>query len=117
MSTLVILVASLAVSQTGQSHRADTKCGGYCLYFALRALDLTTEPYSSFEKRLPPLEEGGYSFDDLERIARQYEAHTRALEADMEALSRLDGRRVCIALLNRHFVIIKILIRSEMWFP
>ncbi len=112
MSTLVLLIATTAVCQTGQSQAAGSKCGSYCIYVALCALDLVSEPYSTFEKSLPAIGPDGYSFNDLEQIAQRFGADTLALEADLETLARLKGRRACIALLNQHFVVVKDIDRS-----
>jgi hypothetical protein len=113
MSTLVLVVALVAAGQTGQSPGVSAKCGSFCLFVALRSLDLIAEPYSRFEKHLPPPPVDGYSFGDLEQIAHQFGAHTLALEADLETLSRLDGRRACIAYLNQHFVIVSNIDKSR----
>ena len=107
MPTLVLVIASAVVCQADQPQAAGAKCGSYCIYVALRGLDLVAEPYSSFEKGLPPVHPDGYSFEDLERIAQGFGAHTLALEGDLETLGRLKGRRACIALLNQHFVVVK----------
>ena len=93
MPALVLIVASVVAGQAGQSQGPSSKCGSYCLYVALRALDLIAEPYSTFEKRLPPAPVDGYSFYDLEEIAHRFGAHTLALEADLETLGRLRGRQ------------------------
>lgn len=109
MPILVFLAAFFAADKSGTPAPATARCGSYCVYVALSALDLIHEPYSSFEGRLPPPPANGYSLDDLETFAGRFGAHTLALEADLESLGRLDGRRACIAYLDRHFVVVSLI--------
>ena len=106
MSIVGLLIAWAAVCQNVQSQAASAKCGSYCIYAALRGLDLISEPYSNFEKGLPPVPSEGYSFSDLEQIAQRFgAAHSR--RGRSRNAWAAEGRRACIALLNQHFVVVK----------
>ncbi len=107
MPILVSLVMAAMTTSASDQPRSESKCGGYCLYVALRALDLVEEPYSKFEKGLPAPPADGYSISDLETFAIGKGAKTLAIESDIETLGRLKGRRVCIALMGTHFVVIE----------
>ncbi len=100
MPILVPIILAVLTTTASDQPRSESKCGGYCLYVALRALELVDEPYSKLEKGLPAPPPDGYSISDLETFAVGKGAKTLAIDADVETLGRLKGRRVCIALLE-----------------
>ncbi|MGC8640321.1 MAG: cysteine peptidase family C39 domain-containing protein [Isosphaeraceae bacterium] len=106
MSMMALLLSATVTAAPGDEPNTESNCGGYCLYVALRALDLVPGPYSVFEKGLPKPGPGGYSFLELEQLAERFGAKTVAIEADVDGLNRLKGRRVCIALMGNHYVIV-----------
>ena len=87
--------------------RPDVRCGAYCLFVGLKALDLASGPFATFERNLGPAGAGGYSLTDLERFARERGAATQVIATDLETLRSVSKPSVCIALLKDHFVILK----------
>ncbi len=83
----------------------DPLCGAYCLYVALKSLDLPVGGFSDVEARLGPPSRMGYSMEDLAKGARGFGASTVGVETTLESLEHRPGRFACIALLERgHFV-------------
>ena len=100
--TLALTSARVAAEDPG---KPDLRCGGYCLYVALKALDRPVENYQAFEAVLGQPGRLGYSIDQLAVAARAFGAHAEAVETTVDHLTSRRGRFVCIALLDRgHFV-------------
>lgn len=100
-----LLALSLVV--TAQSDPVDVRCGAFCAYACLRALDLPVASYDDFEKRLGPPTVAGYSMAQLSDVARQYGAHTLGVTTNLENLQRRSGRFTCIVRVPpAHFVVL-----------
>ena len=102
-------VALLAWASVGSADdnfgKPDLRCGGYCLYMALRTLDFNVANYQAIESRLGQPTSLGYSMDQLANAARSFGAHVAGVETTLEDLPRHVGKFACIALLNKgHFV-------------
>lgn len=76
---------------------SDLRCGGYCLYCGLKALDIPIGSYADVEKRLGPPGEFGYSMGQLADVAEQYGVHTSARKTDLDELAKMQRPFVCIA--------------------
>lgn len=102
MSSLCLVVlAAVAVPV----EEPDLRCGSYCLYVSLRALDLPVKSYESLEGKLGQPSSAGYSLGQLDEVARSYGAHTLGVQTSFDNLVRRSGRFACIAhLKGGHFV-------------
>jgi ABC-type bacteriocin/lantibiotic exporter with double-glycine peptidase domain len=100
-STLVIAAAALAAADG----TPDLRCGAYCLYVSLKALDAQVGTYQEFEERLGGPSADGYSLGELQQTAGQYGMQTLAVQTNCENLRRRPGRFACIAHISgNHFV-------------
>lgn len=110
MASKAVLLLSLAcLGQPGTTpdpSRPELRCGSYCLYTALKALDFPVESYSRFEETLGQPTQLGYSMEQLAEAARSVGAYTLAVETSLELLEARPGRFACLALLDQqgHFV-------------
>ncbi len=86
----------------------DLRCGAYCLYVALGALDLKPSSFADLEQRLGQPSALGYSMQQLDESARSFSAYTLGVETSLDNLERRSGRFACIALLEGrgHYVCI-----------
>lgn len=81
------------------------RCGAYCLYVSLKALDFKMPSYQEFESKLGPPGVHGYSMEQLYLAAEEYGASTLGVVTTLENLQRRTGRLACIARLGTdHFV-------------
>ncbi|MCH7990201.1 MAG: hypothetical protein IID46_13760, partial [Planctomycetes bacterium] len=107
-SLLLLLLAFLqtnAAQAKSPANTVDLKCGGYCLYVSLKALDLPVTSYDELEKRLGQPTRAGYSMAQLEKTAKEYGAQTLGVQTSVDNLLRRPGRFACIALIEgNHFV-------------
>lgn len=102
-----MLLISQAPADTSRSLQAvsDLRCGGYCLYVGLNALDFNVGTYSQFEERLGQPSPVGYSLETLAEVARSFGAHAQGFETTLDRLSQRKGTFVTIALVDdNHFV-------------
>lgn len=94
------LVVLLLFSQT-----PDLRCGSYCLYVSLKAIDFPVASYQEVEDRLGQPSRLGYSLGQLAEVAESYGAYTLGVETQPENLRERDQRFACIAHLEpAHFV-------------
>lgn len=101
---ILLAAASVAAAQPAGS-KVDLRCGSYCLYVGLKALDLPVGSYEDLEERLGQPSPAGYSLGQLDEAARAYGAKTLGVKTGLENLRRRPGRFVCIAHLDKnHFV-------------
>jgi hypothetical protein len=95
------------------SKQSDIRCGGYCLYVVLKALDRAPKSYAELEKLLGPPGNLGYSFAQLGDVAEGVGVKTLAVETSLGNLRNRTQPFTCIALLKAsdasagHFVIIQ----------
>lgn len=92
----------------GSLGKPELHCGSYCLFVALRALDIDIPSVESLEEKLGQPGMAGYSMEQLARAAEAFGAHTLGIETSLEHLERRPGRFACIALLegSSHYVCI-----------
>jgi hypothetical protein len=96
----------LTTGKTSSLRAADARCGAYCLYVALRGLDMADMPYQKFESSLPPPAAAGYSMAQLSDFASQHGAHTLGVTTSVENLQLRRERFACVALIkDGHFVL------------
>lgn len=86
----------------------DLRCGAYCLYVALKALERPVGSFEAFEKELGGPSAMGYSMEQLARAAESHGAYSLGVQTSLAHLESRPGRFACIALLERdgHFVCI-----------
>lgn len=103
----VLSVVALAWQPQLPATTVDLRCGGYCLFVALRALDQTTMTYAEFERKLGPPGPAGYSMGQLAEVARSLGAHAMGVQTTLDNLRARQGQFACIALVDRsHFLMI-----------
>jgi ABC-type bacteriocin/lantibiotic exporter with double-glycine peptidase domain len=99
------IIAMSALLQAGTTRDADERCGLYCLYVALKSLDVAVPTPEELEQRLGPPPASGYSLGELEAVAREYGTHTLGAQTTVENLQRRAERFACIAHVEgNHFV-------------
>ncbi|MGC1273887.1 MAG: cysteine peptidase family C39 domain-containing protein [Planctomycetaceae bacterium] len=100
----LLLVATVAAAPAKET--PDLRCGGYCLYVGLKALDYPVGSYDEIEQKLgQPSATEGYSLAQLQNVAKDYGAHTLGVSTTPERLSWRAGRFVCIAHIDgNHFI-------------
>lgn len=107
-SICVILAAaaSAADSDNGSTDDSvDLRCGAYCLYVSLRALEIPIESYEQIEADLGPPSPAGYSMAQLSEVAKKHGAETLGVDTTFENLRRRPQPFACIAHINgNHFV-------------
>lgn len=105
--------AVLVISQT-QGPEPNLRCGSYCLYVSLEALDIPVKSFSELEGKLGQPGRAGYSLAQLDEVARSYGAQTLGVETTIENLRRRPGRFACIARIDgNHFVNVADLLDGE----
>jgi ABC-type bacteriocin/lantibiotic exporter with double-glycine peptidase domain len=105
MIVLMAFAFGLVSHQPGPADQTNLRCGAYCLYVGLGALDVSTGLFDEFESALGQPGKHGYSMEDLAAAAQRAGAHTQGVETSLENLSYRKGRFACIAPLERaHFV-------------
>lgn len=88
---------------------SDVRCGSYCLYVALNAMDLEPGTFESFEQRIGPPGPQGYSVQQLQLAAEEAGAQTLAAETTLENLIYRDRDEdfACVTMVNEnHFVLL-----------
>lgn len=89
----------------GPREPPDLRCGAYCTYSVIKALDVTVPSFEEFEKQLGQPSIHGYSLQQLCDIADQFGASARSIESDPESLYKVPRPFGCVALLKSgHFV-------------
>ncbi|MGH7138900.1 MAG: cysteine peptidase family C39 domain-containing protein [Pirellulales bacterium] len=101
------VLLALALAVTTQSGDVDVRCGAYCTYASLRALDISAASYEEFQQRLGPPDENGYSMAQLSDVARMYGAQTLGVATTLDNLQRRSSRFACIVRVPpAHFVVL-----------
>ena len=109
LSFLVMLV----VSQNPDDD-PDLRCGSYCLYVSLKALDFPIPSFDEIEEQLDQPQAIGYSLAEIDEVARGYGAHTLGVITTIENLRRRSGRFACIAQIDEaHFVNIAKIVEGQ----
>jgi ABC-type bacteriocin/lantibiotic exporter with double-glycine peptidase domain len=108
MASPLLAVCALVLAAApggGKSTGLDLRCGGFCLYVALNALDRQVPDYAALEAKLGSPTAQGYSMERLAEVARQYGVYALGVETTLDALRDRPGRFACIAYLDQgHFV-------------
>ena len=114
---LLLTTAAFAMLAQSPSQTPDLRCGSYCLYVSLKALDLPVGSFDELQQRLgQPSPATGYSLAQLKEAAESYGARTLGVETTPENLRRRPGRFACIAHLDgNHFVNIYDVDEKEAW--
>jgi hypothetical protein len=101
---LLLVIAGLpARAATAQ----DSRCGSYCLYVALKSLELGPDSFEELEQRLGDPEQGGYTMEQLDQAAQSLGAKTIAVRTTLENLASRPESFACIALINNsHFILL-----------
>ena len=104
MFSICSVVLTLSLSQAPEQG-SDLRCGSFCLYVSLKALDFSVASFEEVEQRLGPPGGVGYSLGQLDEVAKDYGAYTLGVQTSPENLRRRPGRFACIARLDEaHFV-------------
>lgn len=104
---LVMLTLSTVVigASPAPADEVDMRCGAYCLYISLKALDLPVRSYADVEAKLGPPSPSGYSLGQLSDVAQQYGASRLGVVTTPNNLARRRNPFACIARLGKnHFV-------------
>jgi hypothetical protein len=111
MFSLALALGMLGSTDRGAGSAAgsgvDLRCGSYCLYVALKALDVpVVGDFDAFESSLGGPSPVGLSMEQLAEGARAHGAFALGVETSLGNLRARRGRFVCIALLEKegHFV-------------
>lgn len=103
VTTLCMAIAAQAPSTA----ETDVRCGSYCLYTALKALDVPVGSYAELEEKLGDPGLSGYSLAQLDDAARGYGAHTLGVETSVASLRLRERPFACIAHVDQgHFLLI-----------
>ena len=87
--------------------QSDLRCGTYCLFAALRALDFPVRSIAELEAKLGQPSSQGYSMHQLAEAARASGAYALGVDTTLANLARRSGPFACIAALEeRHYVCI-----------
>lgn len=99
-------VLLIAAAEPPAADETDLRCGSYCLYVSLKALDVPVESFETLEEQLgEPTVAEGYSLAQLQESAEHFGAHTLGVQTTIEDLRRRPGRFACIAhIRGHHFV-------------
>lgn len=89
------------------AYSADSRCGAYCLYVALKGLECEVPTFKTFEHSLEAPPKEGYSMAQLGDIAQRYGAHSLGVNTSLDNLALREEPLACLALLKEcHFVVI-----------
>jgi ABC-type bacteriocin/lantibiotic exporter with double-glycine peptidase domain len=100
-----ILIISLLGAEPANQSTPDLRCGAYCLYVSLKALDVEGVTFGEIESRLGPPSAAGYSIGQLDELARHYGLQTLAVRTNTGNLRLRRQPFACVALLKGgHFV-------------
>lgn len=107
---MLYMIAAASILLAGQGPaspaQSDARCGGFCLYVAMKTLDVAPSSYPELEKMLGRCDSQGYSMAKLEETARGAGLATIAVDTTLANLAAREERFVSIGLLNnRHYVI------------
>ncbi|MBS0267194.1 MAG: DUF1573 domain-containing protein, partial [Planctomycetes bacterium] len=107
-------VLALAIGANGSEPEPDLRCGSYSLYIALSGMDLIHESFEAFEDRIGPPSAKGYSFGQLDAVAKSVSAHSLGVSTNLDNLRARTGQFACLALINDiHIVNVIFVTESE----
>lgn len=116
LSSIAVCQSPAALFNKSNRSQPDLRCGAYCLYTALKALDFPVTSFEELERRLGAATPLGYSFNHLQLAAESYRAQTLALSTNLEELRRLPRPFACIARMTTgHFVIVGDVSDKDVW--
>ncbi|HUY87406.1 MAG TPA: cysteine peptidase family C39 domain-containing protein [Pirellulales bacterium] len=100
-----LLAIAIAGAVPEKSTDVDMRCGAYCLYVSLKALQPSAPSYAEIEAKLGAPSPAGYSLGALADVAEAYGAQTLGVVTDPENLASRSRPFACIARLGEnHFV-------------
>lgn len=104
-AALICMIAS--TSAVEQARAPDVRCGAYCLFIALRSIDLGPGTFEQLETALGAPGRDGYSMKRLADVAETFGAKSMALETSLKNLSSRTEQFTCISIINdNHFVLL-----------
>jgi ABC-type bacteriocin/lantibiotic exporter with double-glycine peptidase domain len=102
----LFLAASTSV-HAQQTSQPLLRCGGYCVYTALKVFDKGPPSYDEFEKSIGMPSERGDSMAALQEAAEKAGLHTQAVSTTLSNLIARQEPFCCIAHINgNHFVLV-----------
>jgi len=108
---LLFMFTPLRRASAQEDRPSDVRCGSYCLFVALRALDLGPAEFEELEASIGPPPTDGYSMLELQQESEKHGASTLAVQTTFENLRKraTQERFHCIAYLdtNKHFVLLQ----------
>lgn len=106
LATIVLATAAVAAAPPAENaDNVDMRCGAYCLYVSLKALNVAVPSYAELEGKLGPASANGYSLGHMADVAQQYGAKTLGVVTTPENLALRPRPFACIALFGKnHFV-------------
>jgi len=102
----LLALSLIAADEPASRVESEPRCGSYCLYVALRSLDLPVSSFEEVEDKLGPPTPAGYSLGQLQEVAQHFGAQTLGVQTSFGNLRLRDERFACIAHLDNpsHFV-------------
>lgn len=112
MISAVILLAGVVAAAPADRDKPgpDVRCGSFCLFVALRALDKGPATHAELEEDLGLPGLGGYSMRQLQEAAERFGVQTVAVETSLENLRhrRRGESFACLTLIDSdHYVLLK----------
>ncbi|MGH7140876.1 MAG: cysteine peptidase family C39 domain-containing protein [Pirellulales bacterium] len=105
MLKLLLIACVAGEADPSGANEVDMRCGAYCLYVSLKALDLPVQSYADVEAKLGAPSATGYSLGQLADVASGYGAATLGVVTTPERLLRRSRPFACIARIgDDHFV-------------
>lgn len=100
-----LITIAIAGASPEKSSDVDMRCGAYCLYVSLKALQPSAPSYAEIEAKLGAPSPAGYSLGALADVAEGYGAHVLGVATNPINLARRERPFACIARLGEnHFV-------------
>jgi hypothetical protein len=103
---LTVIFTLVFVGQPAKESRdagaINARCGGYCLYVALRAVGVPLGGYEQLEQRIGAPGPDGYSLAELSDGARSFGLDCYGERTSLDRLARWPGNFTCIGLMKGH---------------
>lgn len=104
---IAAVLAAPPVQPASPPQSGDLRCGSYCLFAALKALDVPVDNVQEIESKIGQPTRIGYSMQQLADAVSMFGAYSIGLETSLEQLEAREGPFACIAALDEgHFVCI-----------